>query len=187
MELPGTAYLFTLATLSMTFVGFCAIVIVFRQTIKGGVRLACRANATLYRDRILGCRIQHAAPVAGFVRLAACRGLAHLQHCHRSGDGELRRSVPKATPSNYCPAGAASAMVANRYRLLARYRRSVGQCRGSAVWNRSGAGRDCRNVDACLRGGHFPPSPDSLLAGLRNAMNICPSRQKAALAFGLPE
>jgi hypothetical protein len=33
MELPGTAYLFTLATLSMTFVGFCAIVIVLRQTI----------------------------------------------------------------------------------------------------------------------------------------------------------
>jgi hypothetical protein len=33
MELPGAAYLYTLATLSMTFVGFCAIVIVLRQTI----------------------------------------------------------------------------------------------------------------------------------------------------------
>lgn len=33
MELPGSAYLYTLATLSMTFVGFCAIVIVLRQTI----------------------------------------------------------------------------------------------------------------------------------------------------------
>jgi hypothetical protein len=32
MELPGSAYLYTLATLSMTFVGFCAIVIVLRQT-----------------------------------------------------------------------------------------------------------------------------------------------------------
>jgi hypothetical protein len=33
MELPGTAYLYTLATLSMTFVGFCAIVVVLRQSI----------------------------------------------------------------------------------------------------------------------------------------------------------
>lgn len=32
MELPGSAYLFTLATLSVTFAGFCAIVIVLRQT-----------------------------------------------------------------------------------------------------------------------------------------------------------
>lgn len=32
MDLPGSAYLYTLATLSMTFVGFCAIVIVLRQT-----------------------------------------------------------------------------------------------------------------------------------------------------------
>jgi hypothetical protein len=32
MELPGSTYLYTLATLSMTFVGFCAIVIVLRQT-----------------------------------------------------------------------------------------------------------------------------------------------------------
>jgi len=33
MELPGSAYLYTLATLSMTFAGFCAIVIVLCQTI----------------------------------------------------------------------------------------------------------------------------------------------------------
>jgi hypothetical protein len=32
VELPGSAYLFTLATLSVTFAGFCAIVIVLRQT-----------------------------------------------------------------------------------------------------------------------------------------------------------
>ena len=32
MDLPGSAYLYTLATLSMTFAGFCAIVIVLRQT-----------------------------------------------------------------------------------------------------------------------------------------------------------
>jgi hypothetical protein len=33
MDLPGSAYLYTLATLSMTFVGFCAIAIVLRQSI----------------------------------------------------------------------------------------------------------------------------------------------------------
>jgi hypothetical protein len=33
MELTGSAYLYTLAALSMTFAGFCAIVIVLRQTI----------------------------------------------------------------------------------------------------------------------------------------------------------
>ncbi|OKO86620.1 hypothetical protein AC629_16235 [Bradyrhizobium sp. NAS80.1] len=32
MELLGSAYLYTLATLAMTFAGFCAIVIVLRQT-----------------------------------------------------------------------------------------------------------------------------------------------------------
>jgi hypothetical protein len=33
VELPGSSYLYTLATLAMTFAGFCAIVIVLRQTI----------------------------------------------------------------------------------------------------------------------------------------------------------
>ena len=33
MELPGSGYLYTVATLSMTFAGFCAIVIVLRQSI----------------------------------------------------------------------------------------------------------------------------------------------------------
>ena len=32
MELPGSAYLYTLATLATTFAGFCAIVIALRQT-----------------------------------------------------------------------------------------------------------------------------------------------------------
>lgn len=32
MELPGSGYLYTMATLAMTFVGFCAIVLIFRQS-----------------------------------------------------------------------------------------------------------------------------------------------------------
>jgi hypothetical protein len=37
MELPGAAYLNTLATLSITFVGFSALLIFFRQTAGGGM------------------------------------------------------------------------------------------------------------------------------------------------------
>ena len=33
MELPGSGYLYTLATLAMTFVGFCAIVLGLRQSL----------------------------------------------------------------------------------------------------------------------------------------------------------
>ena len=32
VELPGSVYLYTLATLAMTFVGFCAVVLVLRQS-----------------------------------------------------------------------------------------------------------------------------------------------------------
>ena len=35
MELPGTNYLYALATISVTFVGFSALLLVFRQTIGG--------------------------------------------------------------------------------------------------------------------------------------------------------
>jgi hypothetical protein len=37
MELPGSAYLYTLATLAMTFAGFCAIVIVLRESSGKGI------------------------------------------------------------------------------------------------------------------------------------------------------
>ena len=37
MELPGTSYLYTLATLSITYGGFAALIIIFRQIIGGGV------------------------------------------------------------------------------------------------------------------------------------------------------
>jgi hypothetical protein len=37
MELPGTAYLYTLATLAVTFVGFSALVILLRQAFGGGL------------------------------------------------------------------------------------------------------------------------------------------------------
>ena len=37
MELPGTGYLYTIATLSITYAGFAALIVVFRQIIGGGV------------------------------------------------------------------------------------------------------------------------------------------------------
>ena len=36
MELPGSGYLYALATVAITFVGFSALLIVFRQSIGGG-------------------------------------------------------------------------------------------------------------------------------------------------------
>ena len=33
MELPGSGYLYALATISVTFVGFSSLVLVFRQTV----------------------------------------------------------------------------------------------------------------------------------------------------------
>jgi len=37
MEIPGSTYLYALATVSITFVGFAALLLVFRQTAGGGV------------------------------------------------------------------------------------------------------------------------------------------------------
>ena len=37
MDLPGTGYLYTIATLSITYAGFAAIIVIFRQIIGGGV------------------------------------------------------------------------------------------------------------------------------------------------------
>jgi hypothetical protein len=37
MELSGASYLYTLATLSITYGGFAALIVIFRQIIGGGV------------------------------------------------------------------------------------------------------------------------------------------------------
>jgi hypothetical protein len=37
MELPGSNYLYTIATLSITYAGFAALIVIFRQIIGGGV------------------------------------------------------------------------------------------------------------------------------------------------------
>jgi hypothetical protein len=50
MELPGSANLYTLATLAMTFAGFCAIVIVLRQTTGKGISGFHLVLARLYLE-----------------------------------------------------------------------------------------------------------------------------------------
>jgi hypothetical protein len=37
MELPGASYLYTIATVSITYAGFAALVVIFRQIIGGSV------------------------------------------------------------------------------------------------------------------------------------------------------
>ena len=37
MELPGSSYLYTIATLAITYAGFAALIVIFRQIIGGGV------------------------------------------------------------------------------------------------------------------------------------------------------
>jgi cellulose synthase/poly-beta-1,6-N-acetylglucosamine synthase-like glycosyltransferase len=37
VELPGSSYLYTIATLSITYAGFAALLVIFRQIIGGGV------------------------------------------------------------------------------------------------------------------------------------------------------
>jgi hypothetical protein len=37
MELPGSGYLYTIATLSIAYAGFAALIVIFRQIIGGGV------------------------------------------------------------------------------------------------------------------------------------------------------
>src|SRR5258707_1237922 len=78
MELPGSAYMYTLASLSLTFVGFSGIVIVLRQT--AGKELSARRPAKSYQPdgRQRAIRVAHHfdAPLHG-VRLLS-GGVLHL-------------------------------------------------------------------------------------------------------------
>ena len=54
MEAPGATYLYALATLAMTFAGFCAIVIVLRQAIGKGLSGFHVVLTSLYLEAGLG-------------------------------------------------------------------------------------------------------------------------------------
>ena len=57
MELPGTGYLFTIATISITYAGFAALIVIFRQIIGGGVSNfdVFVIRAVLLRSFIITC------------------------------------------------------------------------------------------------------------------------------------
>jgi hypothetical protein len=50
MDLPGTAYLYTIATLGMTFIGFAAIVLLLRQTLGRKLRTFDALFAHVYME-----------------------------------------------------------------------------------------------------------------------------------------
>ena len=74
MELNGSVYLYTLATLAMTFVGFCAIVLVFRQSMGAQSSAFHRYASHIYIE--LGFM---SAAFAMLAPLMATGGLAHDQ------------------------------------------------------------------------------------------------------------
>lgn len=72
MELSGSGYLYTLATLAMTFVGFCAIVLVFRHGMRTKGGKSHRHHSHLYIE--LGFT---AAAFAMLAPLLAASGIPH--------------------------------------------------------------------------------------------------------------
>jgi hypothetical protein len=79
MELPGSGYLYTVATLSMTFAGFCAIVIVLRQSIGKEIAGFHVVLTRLYLESGLW-----AAAFAMLPALLAICGLPHATACRAS-------------------------------------------------------------------------------------------------------
>jgi hypothetical protein len=57
MELPGTNYLYTIATLSITYAGFAALIVIFRQVIGGKISNydIFMIRAVLLRSFIVTC------------------------------------------------------------------------------------------------------------------------------------
>lgn len=57
MELPGTGYLYTIATLSITYAGFAALIVIFRQVIGGRISNydVFMIRAVLLRSFIVTC------------------------------------------------------------------------------------------------------------------------------------
>jgi hypothetical protein len=79
MELSGSGYLYTLATLAMTFAGFCAIVIVLRQSIGKEIAGFHVVLTRLYLEAGLW-----AAAFAMLPALLAICGLPHETACQAS-------------------------------------------------------------------------------------------------------
>lgn len=87
MELPGSGFLYTLATLAMTFVGFCAIVLVFRQSMGAQASPFHRYASYVY--------IELGLTSAGFAMLPP------LRSARRFGLAGFKRRHPDRTGGTY--------------------------------------------------------------------------------------
>jgi hypothetical protein len=74
VDLPGSAYLYTVATLAMTFVGFCAVVLVLRQARQEKVTTSERIHSHSYLEVALS-----AVAAALLAPLLAVCGLSELR------------------------------------------------------------------------------------------------------------
>ena len=81
MELPGSTYLYTLATLAITYAGFAALIAIFRQIIGGGVSnydVFSNFGTILMRSFIV-CLFRNAAAGISVFLFISIRHLAHFQ------------------------------------------------------------------------------------------------------------
>jgi hypothetical protein len=131
MELNGSVYLYTLATLAMTFVGFCAIVLVFRQSMGAQSSAFHRYASHIYIE--LGFM---SAAFAMLAPLMATGGLAHDQ-------------VWRASSALIVVALALHTFSILKHHAHAAYRRRAHrQCRGLAHRARSRTGGRRRDLAA---------------------------------------
>ena len=104
MELPGTSYLYTIATLSITYAGFAALIVIFRQIIGGGV-----SNYDIFVIRSVLMRsfidrfFRNAAAGVSAFRFVSIRHLAHLQLVYGSAAGLVYSNISSKTTRSNTP------------------------------------------------------------------------------------
>jgi hypothetical protein len=140
MEGAGANYLFALATLAMTLAGFCAIVIVLRQSIGQGLsgfHVLRIADQPLSRGGTWHDRVLYAAASAGIVRRSSACSLANVERNNYSGHPPLRLDLSKAPSRQDFGQTPFASLASNRDRIGDRDRGAVGECVGSAALHRS--------------------------------------------------
>jgi hypothetical protein len=144
MELPGSAYPYTLATLAMTFAGFCAIVIVLRQTTGKYVSGFHLVLTRLYLEAGLFsaafCMLPPLLALCGLAETTVWRVSSAIIATVLLCFGAI---YPMRRASSYRGPGAERPLDANRHRLNARrlsnaagfpYRPTIGPVAVAATW-----------------------------------------------------
>ena len=162
MEGAGANYLFALATLAMTFAGFCAIVIVLRQAIGKGLSGFHVLLTSLYLEAGLGTTAFCAAS-AGIVRRSSACSLANVERINHSCHPPLRLDLSKAPSCQDFGQTALASLASDRDRIGDRDRGAVGQCAGRPLRAGYGPCRSGRDMDPWMRGGHLCFGPRRIL------------------------